>query len=84
MSQAVYKHIKNEGSVYWYFKYNGFRKDEVLKNKINFVEGIRKMLIKLFNYRMPITTQQFFKYDFAQSKMTLCADLITLVKNQYV
>ena len=32
---------------------------------------------------MSITTQQFFKFDFAEAKLTLCADVISLVKDQY-
>ncbi len=36
-----------------------------------------------FNYKVKITTEQFFKYGFAEQKMMLCLDTIQCVKNKH-
>ena len=36
-----------------------------------------------FGYRVNITADQFFKYGYAEMKMLLCCDVITLVKRKH-
>ena len=37
----------------------------------------------MFGYKCKITTDQFFKYGYAESKMLLCCDVIALVKQKH-
>ena len=37
----------------------------------------------MLGYKVKITTDQFFKYGYAEMKMLLCCDVISLVKRKH-
>lgn len=62
---------------------NGVDPDTIHLNDFKFMKAIIYILVNLFNYKVKITIDQFFKYGYAEQKMLLCCDVIQLVKNKH-
>ena len=62
---------------------NGIDPDTVHLNDHKFMKTVLHLLANLFHYRPRVTIDQFFRYGFAESKMLLCTDVITLVKRKH-
>lgn len=69
-------------SVRDYMFSNGVDKDTVHLNDLKFFKSVTYILVNLFGYKAKITQDQFFKYGYAEMKMLLCCDIITLVKRK--
>jgi hypothetical protein len=50
---------------------------------LSFVEQIMRMLQMVYNYRSKLSVADFFKQKFALQKLTLCSDIIRMVKVRY-
>ncbi len=48
-----------------------------------FLPVVLQMLVTFFGYRPKITSEQFFKYGYAEQKMLLCTDTISLIKRKH-
>eukprot|EP00350_Pseudokeronopsis_sp_OXSARD2_P008780 CAMPEP_0170542532 /NCGR_PEP_ID=MMETSP0211-20121228/1932_1 /TAXON_ID=311385 /ORGANISM="Pseudokeronopsis sp., Strain OXSARD2" /LENGTH=125 /DNA_ID=CAMNT_0010845625 /DNA_START=256 /DNA_END=633 /DNA_ORIENTATION=+ len=67
-------------SVKNYLVSKGVDPNTVYLNDFKFMSRILNVLINVFGYKPQITIHQFFKYGFAEQKMILCCDAISLVK----
>jgi hypothetical protein len=70
-------------SVTKYLLANGVDPDTQYLPDIKFLKRVYMILVSTFNYKVKITTEQFFKYGFAEQKMMLCLDTIQCVKNKH-
>jgi hypothetical protein len=50
---------------------------------LKFFKKATAVMVGIFSYRPNITSEQFFKYGFAEQKMLLCVDFINLVKKKH-
>ena len=62
---------------------NGVDPDTIHLNDYKFMKSIVYILVNLFNYKVKISLDQFFKYGYAEMKMLLCCDVIDLVKQKH-
>ena len=53
--------------------------DIYAKNDLDFINSVFLCLIKLFNYKPLLNSNQFFKNGFVEGKVILCYDIINLV-----
>ena len=54
--------------------------DKISKRTITY--NFLFLQVNLFGYKSKITQDQFFKYGYAEMKMLLCCDIISLVKRK--
>lgn len=50
---------------------------------LKFLTRVLSILVSLFHYKPHLTLEQFFKYGFAEQKMLMCVDSITLIKRKH-
>lgn len=62
---------------------NGVDPDTIHFPDRKFLPIVLQLLVTFFGYRPKITANQFFKYGYAEQKMLLCADTISLVKRKH-
>ena len=62
---------------------SGVDPDIIHLNDLKFYKAIVHVLVSMFGYKVQITTDQFFKYGFAEQKMLLCCDSIALIKKKH-
>ena len=61
---------------------SGVTRDVVHLNDLKFFKTITHTLVHQFGYKSKVTIDQFFKYGYAEMKMLLCCDVISLVKRK--
>jgi len=73
---------------YSFFNYSEHVKNFLIENKyeiyakndIDFIEMIFKILNNLFNYKPPLSSNQFFKNGYSYEKILFCINIIDMVK----
>lgn len=64
-----------------YISESGF--ELLAKNDMRFIESVYKLMLTQFNYRPPITVEQFFQNGFAERKIHLCTDMCALIRAKH-
>ena len=54
------------------------------KNDMRFMESLNKLFVTHFNYKSALTTTQFFQNGFAERKLILACDVISLIKSKHL
>ena len=57
--------------------------DMYAKSDLDFINTVFICLIKLFGYKPPLNTNQFFSPGFAEAKIIFCADIAEIIINKH-
>ncbi|XP_013417622.1 uncharacterized protein LOC106178818 isoform X2 [Lingula anatina] len=53
------------------------------KTDLRFMEGVYKVLREMFNYKPPVTKEQFFSTGFAERKVIMCTEILNMIKAKH-